>query len=172
VIAACALLLVAACGAGPYSDAAQQLDPLAKSASGTPPRSTAASSRLANQRTWDNGLSVTVSAPKSFTPTDSALPRSPRAVAFDLIIENGSATVYRPAQLSILAMVDGKAAPQIVDSTQGYTGFVGGTDEVPPGQSARVTVAFALPSDRAELRLTVRPDATEGQRATVFDGSV
>src|SRR5690349_5490012 len=79
-ITACALLLVAACGAGPYSDAAQQLDPLAKSASGTPPRSTAPSTRLANQRTWDNGLSVAVSAPKLFTPTDAALPRSPRAV--------------------------------------------------------------------------------------------
>src|SRR5262249_30419624 len=155
-----------ACGAGPVSGAAQQLDPLAKSGSGTAQRSTAPSTRTANQRTWDNGLSVTVSAPKSFTPTDSALPRSPRAVAFDLIIKNGSATLNRPAQRSISAMVDGTAAPQIVDSTQGYTGFVGATDEVPPGQTARVTVAFALPSERAGLQLTVRPDAQAGQRVT------
>ena len=171
-VAACALLLVAACGAGPVSSAAQQPDPLTKSVSGIPPRPPAPSTGLANQRTWDNGLSITVSAPKAFTPTDAALPRSPRAVAFDLIIANGSTTVYRPAQLSIIAMVDGKAAPQIVDSTQGYTGFVGATDEVQPGQSARVTVAFALPEEHAGLRLTVRPDATTGQRVTVFDGSV
>jgi hypothetical protein len=120
----------------------------------------------------DNGLSVALSAPKSFTPTEAAFPRTPRAVAFDMIIENGSGTVYRPAQLSVIALVNGQSAAQVVDSTQGYTGFVGATDEVPPGQNVRVTVAFAVPVARADLRLLVQPDAVDGHRVTVFEGTV
>lgn len=170
--AACALLFVAGCDADAVTSAGQQFDSLTASSSGTPPRPGPSSTRLANQRLFANGLSVTVSAPKSFTPTDAALPRAKRAVAFDLIIENGSGTVYRPAQLSILAIVDGKAASQLVDSTQGYTGYVGATDEVPPGQSVRVTVAFAVPAERARLQLTVQPDAVDSQRLTVFEGTV
>ncbi len=169
--AACALLFAAGCDADAVPGAAPRLDPLAASASGVPPRSGSPSTKIA-KRVFDNGLSVTVSAPKTFTPTEAAVPRSPRAIAFDLIIENGSETVYRPAQLSILAMVDGKAAPQVVDSTQGYTGFVGATDEVRPGQSVRVTVAFAVSLERARLQLTVRPDAVDSQRVTVFEGTV
>lgn len=171
--AACALLFVAGCDADAVPDEGQQLDSLTASSSKNVPRpATPSSTRLANQRLFDNGLSVTVSTPKSFTPTDAALPRSPRAIAFDLIIENGSGTVYRPAQLSILATVDDKAASQLVDSTQGYTGFVGATDEVAPGQSVRVTVAFAVPSGRSRLQLNVQPDAIGGQRLTVFEGTV
>ena len=172
--AACALLFVAGCDADAVTGSGQQLDSLTASSSGAPAArpATPSSTRLANQRLFDNGLSVTVSAPKSFTPTDAALPRSPRAIAFDLIIENGSGRVYRPARLSILATVDDKAAPQLVDSTQGYTGFVGTVDEVAPGQSVRVTVAFAVPTERAHLQLSVQPDAADSQRLTVYEGTV
>lgn len=170
--AACALLFASACSAGPYSDAAQQPDSLTAGSSGTPPRSQATSTRPANQHRLDNGLAVTLSAPKSFTPTDAASPRSPRAVAFDLLLENGSGASYHPSQLSILGLIDGRAAAQVVDSTQGYTGFVGATDEVRPGESVRVTVAFAVPMDRVRLSLTVRPDAMDTERITLFEGTV
>ena len=132
-VAGCALLLSAACTATPVSNAAEQPDPLTARQSSSSVRPPASTTRPANQRILDNGLMVTVSAPKSFTPTDAAYPHAPRAVAFDLIIENGSTTVYRPAQLSVTALVDGESAAQVVDSTQGYTGFFGATDEVPPG---------------------------------------
>ena len=170
--AGCALLLSAACTAGPSADDARPIDPLTASTSRTAPRSPAPTTRLANQKPLDNGLTVTVSTPKSFTPTEAAYPHTPRAVAFDMIIENGSGTVYRPAQLAVSALVNGEDAAQVVDSTQGYTGFVGATDEVPPGQNVRVTVAFAVPMDRANLRLVVQPDAAEGHRFTVFEGTV
>jgi hypothetical protein len=170
--AGCALLLSAACSAGPVSDAAQQPDPLTAGSTRTFPRTPAPTTRLGNQRLLDNGLSVALSAPKSFTPTDAASPRTSRAVAFDMIIENGSGTVYRPAQLSVIALVNGESAAQVVDSTQGYTGFVGAADEVPPGQNVRVTVAFAVPVTRAELRLLLQPDAVDGRRITVFEGTV
>jgi hypothetical protein len=170
--AGCALLLSAACGSGPVSDAAQRFDPLTASSARTAPRTPTPTTRLPNQQLLDNGLSVALSAPKSFTPTDAASPRTPRAVAFDMIIENGSGAVYRPAQLSVIALVNGQSAAQVVDSTQGYTGFVGATDEVPPGQNVRVTVAFAVPLTRADLRLLVQPEAVDGRQITVFEGTV
>jgi hypothetical protein len=167
-----ALLLTAACAAGPSVGDVRPIDPLTASTSRTPPRSPTPTTRLANQKVLDNGLTVSLSTPKSFTPTEAAYPHTPRAVAFDMIIENGGGTVYRPEQLAVSALVNGEDAAQVVDSTQGYTGFVGATDEVPPGQTVRVTVAFAVPLDRANLRLVVQPDAAEGHRFTVFEGAV
>lgn len=170
--AACGLLLTVACSAGPVSDAAQQPEPLASSETRSSARPPTPTPRTGNQKLLDNGLTVTFSAPKSFTPTEAATPRAPRAVAFDLIIENGSGTVYRPAQLSITAVVNGENAAQVVDSTQGYTGFVGPTDEVPPGKNVRVAVAFAVPLERADLVLVVQPDTVESRAFTVFEGTV
>lgn len=169
-IAGAAMVLCAACG-GPYSDAAQQLDPLTATRTSTSaPRST--SSRPANQRLLGDGLMVAVSAPKSFTPTSAANPGSPRAVAFDLIIENGTTSIYRPARLSVTALVNGDNAVQVVDSTQGYTGFFGTADEVPPGSNVRVVVAFAVPVKPADLRLIIEPDSAAGNAVTVFEGTV
>ncbi len=162
--AACGLLLTAACS-GPYSDAAQA--PLAVRSS-TP----SSSSTAPNQQVLDGDLTITVSAPRTFTPTDAASPRADRAVGFELVIGNQGKTAYRPAELSITAVCDGANVRQLVDSTQGYTGFVSSADEVAPGKTVRVVVAFALPREQTTLRLMAQPDATEGGRVTVFEGTV
>jgi hypothetical protein len=163
--AACALLLTAACS-GPYSDAAEA--PLAVRSSTS---SSSSSSATANQQVLDGDLTITVSPPRPFTPTNAASPRADRAVGFELIIGNQGKTAYRPAELSITAACDGANVRQLVDSTQGYTGFVSSTDEVAPGKTVRVVVAFAVPREQANLRLMVQPDATEGSRVTVFEGT-
>ncbi|HEU5471473.1 MAG TPA: hypothetical protein VFV67_12535 [Actinophytocola sp.] len=126
----------------------------------------------APRQVTENGLSVTVSAPKVFTPTEAASPRAPRAVAFDVVIDNERTSVYRPAQLSVTATSDGATAIQVIDSTQGYTGLVSATEEVPPGHNVRVAVAFALPAEPAAFRLIVQPDALAGSRMTVYQGTV
>lgn len=169
--AACALLLTAACG-GPYSDAAQVPDPFTSRPSSTSTGTGQASARPGNQRVLDGDLTVTVSAPRSFTPTDAAYPRAARAVAFELIIGNESRTVYQPSRLSITAACNGVSARQVVDSTQGYTGFVSTTDRLLPGETMRVVVAFAVPLERADVQLMVQPDAVEGGRVTLFQGTV
>jgi hypothetical protein len=164
--ALCALLVLAGCAAGPYSDAAQNLQPL------TAATSAGQSAPPGTPRMLDSGLSVTVSAPKSFTPTAAAYPRTPRAVAFDLVIENKGAEDYRPSQLTVTATSNGNPALQVIDSTQGYTGSVSTpTDELPPGQHLRLSVAFAMPAERAEVALTVQP-STDGQKFTLFTGAV
>jgi hypothetical protein len=170
--AACGLLLLAACDVGPYSDAAQSPNPVAGPSTNASTRAANASPRPVNQRPLGDGLTVTISAPRSFTPTDAAIPRAPRAVAFELIIHNEGDTAYRPSNLSITATANGVVTQQVVDSTQGYTGFVGATDDVPPGESVRVIVAFAMPVERAELRLMVLPDSVDGGRVTVYEGTV
>jgi hypothetical protein len=168
--AACALLMVtAACGA-PYSDAAQT--PLAVRSSTSTSRNAEPSSRPPNQQVLDGDLTITVATPRSFTPTAAASPHAERAVAFELVIGNEGKTAYRPAELSIMAVCDGANARQLVDSTQGYTGFVSSSDEVAPGKSVRVVVAFAVPREQAMLRLSVQQDATEGGPVTVFEGTV
>jgi hypothetical protein len=160
----CGLLLMAAC-AGPYSDAAPDVQPLTS-------RSTSATTPADNNRLpLGNGLMITVSAPKTFTPTETAYPRTPRAVAFDLIIDNESTAGYRPSQLAVTATCNGAKALQVIDSTQGYPGSVAATDEVPPGQQVRLAVAFAVPSGRTGLALTVQPNQ-DGPGTTVFEGTV
>jgi hypothetical protein len=163
----CALLVLTACG-GPYSDAAPQLLPA--SATSAPAGEPVA--RNDNRRALGNDLTITISTPKSFTPTDTAYPRTPRAVAFELTIDNDGTGTYRASQLAVTATCNSADALQVIDSTQGYTGFVGATDNVPPGQSLRVVVAFAVPAERAVLRLNVQPDASGGSETTVFEGSV
>lgn len=120
----------------------------------------------------ENGLSVTVSPPKVFTPTDAASPRVPRAVAFDMVIDNEGTAIYRPSQLSVTATAAGATAVQVIDSTQGYTGFVGVDEEVAPGHQVRLAVAFAVPVEPSSFQLVVQPDALDGSRMTVFQGTV
>lgn len=166
--AACALLPLTGC-AGAYSDASHQLAPMSARPASAPDSGQPA--RSDNQRVVVDGLAITLLPPKSFTPTASAHPRAPRAVAFDLIIDNESPEDYQPSELSVAAFSNGLPAAQVIDSTQGYTGLVG-ADEVPPGQSLRISVAFAVPADPADVRLLVRPRVLDGGQVTLFDGTL
>ena len=171
--AGCALVFLAGCGAVPSSDAAPAPQPLSASASSTGSASSGEpAARPSGRRTLGNGLAITVSAPKVFTPTAAAYPRTARAVAFELTIDNLGTDPYRPSQLSVTATSNGAAALQVIDSTQGYTGFLGTDDEVPPGQHIRIPVAFAVPAERAEVDLVVQANATDGGGVTVFHGTV
>lgn len=171
--ACCALLFAVACGAEAVSDAAQdRLQPLSEQSTSTPVRSGEPTARPGQAQAIDGGLAVLVSAPKPFTPTDAASPRAARAVGFDLVIENQGTEIYRPTRLSVTAIRGGAPAVQVVDSTQGYTGLVGTAEEIRPGQRLRLAVAFALPAERSELRLTVQANAPDGRRVTVYEGTV
>lgn len=168
---ACALALAAACGSGPYSDAAQPIEaPTSSSATSTDPGGSPA--RRLNRQALGNGLIVTISPPKPFTPTDNAYPKTPRAVAFEMTIDNEGVTAYRPSQLSVSATADGAAIQQVIDSTQGYSGLDGSTDAVPPGQSTRFSIAFAVPAEEVVIRVAVQPDASTGNTIVVYEGGV
>jgi hypothetical protein len=166
---ACVLLaLVTGCGADVMSTAnANAVSPAA-----APPAAIAdRPAKFGERRPAGNSLVVTVSAPKPFVPGDTAYPRAPRAAAFEIAIENQGSRTYRPSQLMVkAATVDGQAMVAVVDTAQGYNGVVGAGTEVMPGRSTRLTVAFALPADQVDLRVTVQPDATTAVARAEFEG--
>lgn len=168
-VAACVLLVLVGCGIGHSSEVGAP----ARSASPT------AAAERSEYRATDNahkplgdGVVLTISRPTSFTPTDTAYPRAARAVAFELTIDNGSALAYRPASLAFTATVDGAPTEQVIDSTQGYTGTSGATEEVAPDTSLRIAVAFAAPDRPCRMRVAVRQKATDTTSVLLYDGTV
>jgi hypothetical protein len=163
----CSLLVsLAGCNSGPaYSAQADRTAPTSsaeRSHSGS-------SARSGERKPLGNGLSIAVSAPKSFVPTDSAYPKTPRALGFDVTVENNGPAPYRPTLLAIAASANGVATKQVIDSTQGYTGVVG-DDEIPPGGTARFSVAFAVPADRLPVQVSAQHDPSVSAMVIVFDG--
>ncbi|MGQ0838002.1 hypothetical protein [Actinokineospora sp.] len=166
---ACALLVsLAGCGGGPAYSA-----PVERPTTGSvaeKARSGGTLSRSGERKVLGNGLSIAISAPKSFVPTASAYPDAPRALGFEITVENDGATAYRPTGLSLAASANGVVAQQVIDSTQGYAGLVGAAD-VPPGQSVRFSIAFAMPADKATVQISAQPDPAARNLVTVFDGT-
>lgn len=168
-VAACALLVLVGCGIGHSSEVVQP------SRTATPTAAAERSDYVATdgaRKSIGDGVVLTISPPKSFTPTDTAYPRAGRAVAFELTIDNGSALAYRPASLSFSATVDGAPTEQVIDSTQGYTGTSGATGEIAPSASLSIAVAFAVPDQPCRVRVAVRPDASTGTPILLYDGTV
>lgn len=168
-VAACALLVLAGCGVAHSSGATRE-------EGGASPTVAAERSEITAtddvRTSLGKGVVLTATAPRSFTPTDTAYPRVHRAVALDMTVDNAGTVGFRPAQLSFYAAVDGVAAEQVIDSTQGYNGVSGATDEVDPGESLRFTVAFAVPDRTCTIRVTVRPNAGAATAVDLYDGVV
>ncbi len=93
-------------------------------------------------------------------------------MAFELVIDNRSGTVYRPAQLSFVATADGETTDQVIDSTQGYTGVVGAIDQVLPNDTLRFAVAFGVPDRPCVVRVAVRPASSATSAIPIFDGTI
>jgi len=169
-VAACALLALAGCGVARSSEEAT---PAAHSASPS-----AAAERSAFPPADDvrvslgQGVALTAAPPTTFTPTDTAYPRAKRAVAMEMVIDNGGTIAISPAQLSFVATVDARPAAQVIDSTQGYPGVSGVTDEVAPGQTLSFTVAFGVPDWDCVLQVWVRPDSAASTTVELYDGVV
>jgi hypothetical protein len=121
-------------------------------------QSTSAQHKFGEAQFWEKGLSITVSTPRSLTPSDNAFPQSPRAVVFEVTIDNRTTDIYKPALLVVKATANGQSAAEIVDPAQGLNGIVSGAQDVPPGKTLKLTVAFAVPAASAKMELTVQPD--------------
>lgn len=177
VLAVCALLALAGCGAEPAMPSGGAAVPLGTASrvpvSEAPPRDTPARPAVlfGGDYRFGSGLVVNVSEPKTFTPSDSAFPASERAAAFTLTVRNETDTPYRLSQLSVRAASANERRPQVVDPTQGYTGIVEADRDLPAGDSVQLPYAFAVPSQRATVELIVCPDVT-GESEAVYHGTV
>lgn len=122
------------------------------------------------QYRFDDGITISVSTPKSFRPSAAAYPRSGRAVAFEISIANDGSQPYRLSGLWVSATVGGSATKQVVDPTQGYSGIVDAGKDLASGRDVRVTLAFAVAEQPAEMLLSLRPTANSSVIA-VYTGS-
>ena len=95
----------------------------------------------------------------------------PRPVHFELTIENRGTNPYRVSQLAVSAVANGLAAEQVIDPVQGYTGIVSAGESIPAGQTTRVTLAFAMPEQRADVTVTMQSNAAGGGGSCVFAGT-
>ncbi|GAA4668104.1 MULTISPECIES: hypothetical protein [Amycolatopsis] len=159
VLAAAALIGLVACGAP------AQTATVARNEAGSPAVQAAPVPAqqvldFGGQYRFADGITISVSTPKSFQPSVSAYPHSDRAAAFEIAVRNDGPQPYRLSGLSVSATVAGTGAKQLVDPTQGYSGIVDAGKDVPTGRDVRFTLAFAVPVEPAELKLSLRPTAT------------
>jgi len=121
------------------------------------------------QHRFDSGVTISVAAPRSFRPSATAYPSSPRAAAFDIEIANAGADTFKLSGLSVTAAtMAGTTVKQVVDTTQSINGIDDAGTDLAPGRSIHVTLAFAVPEQQTDLRLQVRPSASEQVAATYY----
>lgn len=172
----CALLAgVAGCGAAAEKGAIYSADN-AKSAERAESAGATASSSSAERAgsserafgqpyTFPSGLSITVSRPKSFTPSKTAYPSAPRAIGFEISIKNGTDQPYTLSEISITAAVDGELSPEMIDSTQGYNGIVDLGTQVSVNHKIRLTLAYVAKPNVGSIYLRLRPHRNDATTA-------
>ncbi|AHH94638.1 hypothetical protein GCM10010174_54140 [Kutzneria viridogrisea] len=175
VVAGCAAALLTGCAA----TATTQLSAVESSEtplvagrqSSAAPHAAGMYSAFGEQHTWNSGLVVTISAPRSIKPSGSAYPQAARAAVFELTIDNGTASPYKPSQLTVRALLGNSATQEVVDTAQGLNGFVAAAQDIPPGKSAKLTLAFAMPKQPTSLRVVVQPDVSGAAPSASFQGT-
>lgn len=103
--------------------------------------------------TWDDGLSVEVSAPTAadFSDTACCPDGDDPGVAFEVTMVNGTSEVLEPYTLFATLTADGRPADQVFDSGNGFDSL---TSSVPPGRRLTVTMAFDAPGGDLLLEFT------------------
>jgi hypothetical protein len=165
LLACCAVLAAVACGVPKQPGAAPATAGQALVPKGAPGPASGLLS-FGAEHIFADGVAITVSTPKSFQPSPTAYPHSDRAAAFEIEVRNGGSDPYRLSGLSVTASITGIQAIQVVDSTQGFNGIVDAGKDLSPGRTVRLNLAFAVPTQPAELRLVLRPDTADPISAT------
>ncbi|MEU7532359.1 hypothetical protein AB0A74_41950 [Saccharothrix sp. NPDC042600] len=143
-------------------------EPTSASTAPAPPASTFTA--FGAQRVWGNGLSITVSPPKSLKPSDTSFPKSPRTAVFVVTLVNGTATTYRTGQLAVRATVGGDPVPEVLDTVQGLNGLSAAITELAPGADTKLTLAFAVPEGPVRLQLLIEPNGANQDPSATFEG--
>lgn len=107
--------------------------------------------------TWSDGLSVTISAPESYSPSDYAagVVDGQSAVTLQITLVNGTGAAFDPVMTSVTAQSGNTEASQIFDSGQGMEGSP--MTKILPGRETTYAVAFSV-ADPADLVVEFAPD--------------
>ncbi|MBB4688874.1 hypothetical protein [Amycolatopsis jiangsuensis] len=167
LVSACLLCLVTACGV----DAREGTAALGAGAGPTAPAKAASALgtgelQFGAEHRFTSGVTVSVSAPQSFQPSPAAYPRSARAASFAIEVSNNGPETYRLSGLSVTADVAGRQVKQVVDATQGLGGIAHAGEDLQPGRSTQLTIAFAVPLRETRLVMRLRPSAGEPAAVT------
>lgn len=104
---------------------------------------------------YDDGISVSVSAPQPFTPSETAAGADQAAaVVFTVTVQNDTGANYDPIETYSSVSSGGVEASQVFDSAQGLMGSPSTT--VPAGQSATWQEVYSV-SDPAQLVYQIAP---------------
>jgi len=103
---------------------------------------------------YEDGLTVTVTAPEEFEPTGEGAGSPLSAVRMEVTVENGTGKEFDPTLIAVGATSAEAAAEPITDSTQGLTG----SPESSLGSGERVTysVGFRV-KDPKDVLVQVTP---------------
>lgn len=106
--------------------------------------------------TYEDGLEVTVGAPKPFKASETAAGAEgfPAAVAFDVVIVNGTGANFDPSLFSTTLQSANTEGSEVYDSEQNVGGSPSTT--LLPGREAKFRIAYAV-QDPADLVLEVSP---------------
>jgi hypothetical protein len=169
-VAGCLVAVATACGTMTNA----QLSAVERSASpSTSSQAYDSSSVFASfgeQRTWTGGLAIRIASPRSIKPSDTAYPQAARAAVFEMTIENGTNSPYKPSQLAVKAVLGTQPAQEVVDPAQGLNGFVAAAQDIPPDKSLKLTLAFAMPQQPGQLRIVVQPDVSGSTTTVAYEG--
>ncbi|MGH3431873.1 MAG: hypothetical protein ACRDQB_03445 [Thermocrispum sp.] len=174
--AACLLLAaltpVAACGHNAAGDPAGGAASATAPGSGPPASAGNTTPAFGRPFTYPSGLAVTVSRPRTFTPSGTASPPFEYGVSFEITVTNGTERPYDLSRLTLDAAVNGNpAGEEIVDSTQGYPGLATAGSELPPARTVTLLLAFGSREWPSEATLLVRSGPKERTSAE-FSGPV
>lgn len=167
ILAIVAIIALALTGCStPKADAA---DPKASAASS--PEQTPASdadngiSKLGDTVTYKDGISLSVSAPAPYTPSDmsAGLVDGQSAVAIEFVLTNNSKKAFDPTLVMATASSGGTEAAGVFDVSN-QIGFPPQTS-ILPGSTIKWTQAFSV-ADPADITLEVQAGFTHD--ATIF----
>jgi hypothetical protein len=157
-VAACAAFLAAVgCGTEPAAPAPHEAGADAD-AQPIGMRAVDAERQFGEYFEFASGVVVTVSTPRPFRPSTTASPSTDRAIAVELFLRNDSASPYQLSGMSVTATAAGEPLKQVHDAAKGFGGIVDASAYVQPAQALRLRMAFAVPDEPSEIRLSVRPD--------------
>lgn len=124
--------------------------------------------KIGDTYTWDDGVSVTVSQPKAFKPTDSAAGNYDKSLKdfekYTVTIKNNSDEPVDPAQFRMTGNSGGKEAERMFDT--GISSLP--TTKIQPGKSLTFNVGFAM-ADHKDASFDVSLDY-DREEATFIQG--
>ena len=146
-IAAVAALSMAACSDGGTVEkggaaAASQSQEAKVSESAPAETAKASDPEFGDAYTWENGLKVAISTPKSFKPSEYASAEGEgKPLVFTVTITNGTKEDFDPALFSTTASSDGAEATSIFDSAKGVEPPM---TSVKPGKTVTFKIGFTV----------------------------